>query len=116
MRARILFKDAAGRELTTDDLEGVSGKVRWEVIGAGAIPTEASRLHAEAREAGGRGDDPRALNLLEQAHRLAPDGLWFANILTVRELPRRRADRRPNENVRLTMTVVPVANRRPASV
>lgn len=72
-RSRLVFKDAAGRELTTDDLQGISGKVRWELIGAGAIPAEASRLHAEAREAGGRGDYALALNLLDQAHRLAPD-------------------------------------------
>jgi tetratricopeptide (TPR) repeat protein len=71
--ARVVFRDTAGRELTTDDLQGVSGKVGWEVIGAGAIPAEASRLHTEAREAGGRGDYPHALNLLEKAHRLAPD-------------------------------------------
>jgi tetratricopeptide (TPR) repeat protein len=70
---RLVFKDAAGRELTTDDLRGVSGTVRWEVIGAGTVPVEASRLHAEAREAGAHGEYPRALNLLEQAHRLAPD-------------------------------------------
>jgi tetratricopeptide (TPR) repeat protein len=73
LRSRLLFKDAAGRELTAGDLEGVSGEVRWELIGAGAIPREAMRLHEEGREAGGRGDYPRALNLLEQAHRLAPD-------------------------------------------
>jgi len=71
--SRLIFRDAAGRELTTDDLRGVSGNVRWEVIGAGAIPAEASRLHAQAREAGTHGDYPRALKLLEQAHRLAPD-------------------------------------------
>jgi len=71
--ARLVFVDAAGRELTTADLQGVSGKVRWEVIGAGAIPAEASRLHSEGREAGGRGDYAHALKLLEQAHRLAPD-------------------------------------------
>ena len=73
MGRRLLFRDAAGRELTSDDLQGVSGKVRWEVIGAGAIPAEATRLHTEAREAGGRGDYLHALNLLEEAHRLAPD-------------------------------------------
>lgn len=71
--ARLVFKDAAGRELTMDDLKGVSGKVDWEVVGAGAISSEASRLHIEGREAGERGDYPRALDLLEQAHRLAPD-------------------------------------------
>ena len=72
MGTRLVFKDAAGRELTTDDLQGVSGTVRWEVIGADSVPAEASRLHAEAREAGGRGDYPHALDLLAQAHRLAP--------------------------------------------
>jgi len=72
MSARLVFKDAAGRELTTKDLEGVSGKVRWEIIGAGAIPKEASRLHEEGRAAGGRGEYARALELLDRAHRLAP--------------------------------------------
>ena len=47
MGARLLFRDAAGRELTTEDLQGVSGKVRWEVVGADSIPAEASRLHQE---------------------------------------------------------------------
>ncbi|WP_437736377.1 tetratricopeptide repeat protein [Sorangium sp. So ce1335] len=72
MGARLIFKDAAGRELTTKDLEGVSGKVRWELIGADAIPPEASRLHQEAREAGGRGEHARALEMLDRAHALAP--------------------------------------------
>jgi len=45
--ARVLFRDAADRELTADDLQGGSGRVRWEVYGAGAIPAEASRLHQE---------------------------------------------------------------------
>jgi len=71
--ARLVYRDAAGRELTTDDIRGVSGKVRWEVIGAGSIPEEASCLHSEARQAGGRGDLAQALNLLAEAHRLAPD-------------------------------------------
>ena len=73
MRARVVFKDSAGRELTMKDLEGVSGTVRWEVIGAGSIPPEASRLHQEARAAGGRGDYARAIEALDRAHRLAPD-------------------------------------------
>jgi tetratricopeptide (TPR) repeat protein len=73
MGARLLFRDAAGRELTTEDLQGVSGKVRWEVVGADSIPAEASRLHRQAREAGSQGDYPRALSLLEKAHRLAPE-------------------------------------------
>lgn len=73
MNTRLLFKDAAGRELTMKDLEGVSGRVRWEVIGGDAIPREAARLHEEARTAGGRGEYARAIELLERAHRLAPD-------------------------------------------
>lgn len=73
MTARLVFKDAAGRELTTDALKGASGNVGWEVIGADAIPPEAARLHVQAREAGGRGGYARALVLLEHAHRLAPD-------------------------------------------
>lgn len=70
--ARVVFRDHAGRQLTTHDLEGISGTVRWEAIGSAGIPAEASRLHTEAREAGGRGDYTRALDLLEQAHGLAP--------------------------------------------
>jgi hypothetical protein len=52
---------------------GGFGRGTLEVIGAGAIPPEASRRHAEAGE---HGDYPRALDLLEQAHRLAPDCLY----------------------------------------
>ena len=70
---RVVFRDTAGRELTSDDIGGASGKVRWEVVDAGSIPAEASRLHTQAGEAGGRGDFPQALKLLAEAHRLAPD-------------------------------------------
>ena len=67
-----MFRDAAGRELTTRDLKGYSGQVRWEVIGARDVPQRAKMLHQEAREAGGRGDYARALDLLDQAWDLAP--------------------------------------------
>lgn len=70
---RLVFTDATGRELTTDDLAGFDGQVRWEVIGADAVPPEAAHLHRQARQAGEIGDYDRALRLLEQAHRLAPD-------------------------------------------
>jgi len=69
---RVVFRDTAGRELTARDLEGFSGKVRWEVIGAGGIPPQAVRLHQEARKAGGRGDYAAALDLLDRARDLAP--------------------------------------------
>lgn len=72
MAERLVFRDAAGRELTERDLEGYTGQGRWEVIGAEDVPPEARRLHQEAREAGGHGDYARAFDLLERAHALAP--------------------------------------------
>jgi tetratricopeptide (TPR) repeat protein len=68
-----VFRDTTGRELTTADLAGFTGQVRWEVVGADAVPPEAAHLHRQARQAGERGDYDRALRLLEQAHRLAPE-------------------------------------------
>ena len=73
MDARLIFRDAAGQQVRADDLEGLSRTVRWEVIDGASVPAEAKRLHNEGRDAGSRGDYPRALNLFEQAHRLAPD-------------------------------------------
>lgn len=70
---RLVFRDATGRELTTSDLAGFTGRVRWEVVGAEAIPPEAARLHQQARQAGENGDYDRAVRLLDQAHRLAPN-------------------------------------------
>lgn len=72
MAERLVFRDTAGRELTARDLKGYTGRVRWEVIGADNVPPRASRLHQDAREAGGRGDYARALDLLDQARGLAP--------------------------------------------
>ena len=72
MEERLVFRDAAGRELTVRDLRGYTGRGRWEVIGADDVPPEAKRLHQEAREAGGRGDYARALDLLDQARAIAP--------------------------------------------
>jgi tetratricopeptide (TPR) repeat protein len=72
MAERLVFRDAAGRELTVADLKGYTGRVRWEVIGAYDIPPRAGQLHTEAREAGRRGDYARALDLLDQAWVLAP--------------------------------------------
>jgi tetratricopeptide (TPR) repeat protein len=69
---RLIFRDAAGRELTTSDLRGATGKVRWEVIGAGRVPEEAHRLHQQARTAGSVGDYALALTLLDRAQALAP--------------------------------------------
>ncbi len=73
MAERLVFRDAAGRELTVADLKGFTGRVRWEVIGAYDVPPRATQLHAEAREAGRCGDFARALDLLDEAWDLAPE-------------------------------------------
>ena len=72
MTERLVFRDAEGRELTTGDLQGYTGQVRWEIIGDENVPAEARRLHQAGREAGSRGDFLRALDLLDQALDLAP--------------------------------------------
>ena len=71
MADRLVFRGADGRELTTGDLQGYSGRVRWEIIGDENVPAEARRLHQEGREAGSRGDFARALDLFDQALDLA---------------------------------------------
>jgi tetratricopeptide (TPR) repeat protein len=72
MPERLVFQDAAGRVLTTRDLEAFTGQVEWEIKGGHTVPTEAARLHEEARAAGARGEYDRALVLLDAAHALAP--------------------------------------------
>jgi tetratricopeptide (TPR) repeat protein len=73
MSHRLVFRDAIGRVLTASDLAGFTGQVQWEVVGAEAVPPEAVRLHRQARLAGENGDYDRAVQLLDQAHRLAPN-------------------------------------------
>jgi tetratricopeptide (TPR) repeat protein len=68
----MVLRDTTGQELTAGDLEGYTGRVRWEVIGAYDVPRQATRLHQDAREAGAGGDYARALDLLDQAWALAP--------------------------------------------
>jgi tetratricopeptide (TPR) repeat protein len=70
---RLVFRNAAGRELRERDLEGYTGQVGWEVIGAENVPERAKLVHQQAREAGGRADYARALDLLDLARDLAPD-------------------------------------------
>ena len=72
MTARIVYRNAAGQMLTTDDLRGTTGAVDWQIVGGQHVPNEARRLHQQAREAGGQGDYERAFRLLDQAHALAP--------------------------------------------
>lgn len=67
-----MFTDAAGRTLTARDLEDVTGRVQWAVIGSDSVPAEARQLHERARIAGTKGDYRRALELLERASARAP--------------------------------------------
>jgi tetratricopeptide (TPR) repeat protein len=68
----LVFSDDAGHQLTRADLAGATGTVNWEIVGHDAVPAEAERLHQEGRKAGAAGDHARALDLFEQAHKLAP--------------------------------------------
>jgi tetratricopeptide (TPR) repeat protein len=72
MAERLVFQDAAGRVLTTRDLEEFTGQVDWQINGGHTVPTEAVRRHEAARAAGARGEYDRALVLLDAAHALAP--------------------------------------------
>ena len=72
MAERLVFQDAAGRVLTTRDLEVFTGQVDWQINGGHTVPTDAVRRHEEARAAGARGEYDRALVLLDAAHALAP--------------------------------------------
>jgi tetratricopeptide (TPR) repeat protein len=68
----VVFRGADGRTITRDDLRGLTGTVNYEIIGKGNVPAEAEALHQQARQAGGAGDYKKAIALLEQAAKLAP--------------------------------------------
>ena len=68
----IIFRSADGRTLTQEDLQGVNGTFRYEIVGSVQVPLQAQHLHQQARQAGGNGDYTNALALLEQASALAP--------------------------------------------
>ena len=68
----IVFRDADGRTITLADLKDATGTFCYEIIGAGDVSAEASRLHQAAREAGQRGEYQQAITLLTTASALAP--------------------------------------------
>jgi tetratricopeptide (TPR) repeat protein len=70
--AVVIFKTTDGRTLTAADLRGLSGTVRYEVLGKSNVSAEAEALHQQARQAGQAGDYKKAITALEQASRLAP--------------------------------------------
>jgi len=68
----IIFRGADGRTLRTEDLQGVTGTPRYEILGGADVPAEAESLHQQARQVGGAGEYKKALALLERASQLAP--------------------------------------------
>ena len=82
----VIFRTPDGRKITTEDLYGaegtvdfcegkllgVTGRVQYEIIGESSASPRAHSLHQQGRQAGSRGEYARAVDLLEQASRLAP--------------------------------------------
>jgi len=68
----LVYRDKNGRELTEKDLADVSGEVNWSVVGSNTVPPNAKELHAQAQQEGSAGNYKKALDLLAQAHKLAP--------------------------------------------
>lgn len=68
----VVFRAADGRTITMNELQGMTGTFRYEIIGSTNVPAEAESLHKQARQAGGAGDYKKALADLERASKLAP--------------------------------------------
>ena len=68
----IIFRGPDGRTLTMEDLRGVTGTFRYEIVGSSDVPAEAQALHQEGRRAGAQGDYRMSLMLLKRASSLAP--------------------------------------------
>ena len=71
-KGTVVFRNAEGRRLTMEELQGVTGTFRYEIVGEGNVPEQAHLLHQQARQAGQRGDHKKAISLLEQASKAAP--------------------------------------------
>lgn len=70
--SKVVFRGADGRTLTLDELRGITGTFRYEVVGDFDVPAEAKALHHQARIAGQSRDFKKAIALLDQASNLAP--------------------------------------------
>jgi hypothetical protein len=55
-----------------EDLCGVTGTFRWEIVGKTGVSAEAESLHQQGRQAGAARDYNKALGLLGRASVLAP--------------------------------------------
>jgi tetratricopeptide (TPR) repeat protein len=68
----IVFHDADGRVLSSDEVSVASGTIRFEVRSGRNIHPEAQRLHEEGRATGARGDHSGAIVLFNQAAAIEP--------------------------------------------
>jgi tetratricopeptide (TPR) repeat protein len=73
MQPPVIFRDKSERVLTDKDIASVTGKVDYEIVGASNVSPKARELHALARQAGSTGDFSKALSLLSQASKEAPE-------------------------------------------
>jgi tetratricopeptide (TPR) repeat protein len=70
---RLIYRDKNGRELTEANLANATGVLNWNIIGSHKVSQKALELHSQARRAGGSGDYKKALELLAQASKEAPE-------------------------------------------
>ena len=78
---RLIYRDKNGRELTEADLASATGVLNlrygpaynWSIIGSHNVSQKALELQNQDRRAGGSGDYKKALELLAQASKEAPE-------------------------------------------
>ncbi len=70
---KLIYRDKNGRELTEADLANATGEVNWSIIWNHNVSQKALELHRQARQAGSSGDYTKALELLAQASKEAPE-------------------------------------------
>lgn len=68
----VAFRDAQGRLLSPEDLQKLTGSLRYEVYDRETVSAAAKALHQQGRDAGGRGNYEEALALFTRAAGLEP--------------------------------------------
>jgi len=71
---QVIYKDAAGRELTLGDLSKADGQFEWELRESSGtpIPDRAKQRHQAGRKSGAAGNYQQAIVALKEASTLAP--------------------------------------------
>lgn len=69
----LIFKDENGNSISLSNLEGVTGRYDWQIIGNENIPNNAIILHQEARQLGGQGKYDEGIAKLKEANQIAPN-------------------------------------------